>query len=197
MNNLFVKPGVIEGFSGPMASGKSRELLKRIDPLRWIQGANYIGFKPSLDNREKHCRSSENFIDWNYVSENNPSEILDYVNNGHDLVAIDEAQFFSEGIVDVVLELQKHMKNVVFAGLDFDFRGESFGSMKELTFRANELTKLYSVCACGEKAYYTQRLIDGVPAHYDSPIISLEGGNKKETYEPRCFKHHDVPGGKL
>lgn len=197
MSNMFVRYGVIEGFCGPMASGKSRELLKRVDPLRWIPGKSFIGFKPETDNREKHCRSSENFIDWIYVPASRPEEIFNYVNKSHDLVAIDEAQFFEKGIVKTVLNLQEKMKNVVFAGLDSDFRGEPFGSMKELMFYSNELTKLHAICnKCGEPAYYTQRLIEGKPAPYDAPTISIEGNQKKESYESRCFKHHNVPGKK-
>lgn len=193
MGSQFVRPGVIEGFSGPMASGKSGHLLKRVDPLRWIPGAEYIGFKPTIDSREKHCRSLNNFIDWVYVTE--PREMLDYVKGNHDLVAIDEAQFFGEEIVDVILEFQRGRKNVVFAGLDMDFRGKPFGSMKDLMFSANELTKLYAICpTCGDKAYYTQKLINGEPAHFNSAVVSIEGANSKESYEPRCFGHYEVPG---
>lgn len=195
MGSQFIHPGVIEGFGGPMASGKSAALLKRVDPLRWIPGAEYIGFKPGVDNREHHSRSSKNFIDWIYVV--SPGEILDYVKDSHDLVVMDEAQFFDKRVVSVVSELQAQLKNIVFAGLDFDFRGEPFGEMKELMFRSNEFEKLYAICpSCGDKAYYTQRLIDGKPAHYDSPIISIEGEKVRERYEPRCFRHHEVPGKK-
>lgn len=196
MTNLFVRYGVIEGICGPMASGKSSALLKRVDPLRWIPGKNFIGFKPETDEREKHCRCTENFIDWIYIPANKPEKIFEYVNRTHDLIAIDEIQFFNKKIVGVILKLQKLMKNVVFAGLDSDFRGEPFGAMKELMFHSNELTKLHAICNhCGEPAYYTQRLIDGNPAHYNSPIVSIEGKGKKESYESRCFKHHIIPRG--
>jgi thymidine kinase len=192
MSNIFVRYGVIEGFCGPMASGKSSALLKRVDPLRWIPGKNFIGFKPKTDNRENHCRCAENFINWIYLPANKPEEIFKYLNQSHDLIAIEEIQFFNKKIIEVVLKLQKLMKNIIFAGLDSDFRGEPFGSMKELMFHANELTKFHAICnRCGEPAYYTQRLIDGKPAPYNSKIISIEG---ESTYEPRCFKHHDVPG---
>ncbi|MFH0808249.1 MAG: thymidine kinase [archaeon] len=197
MGSQFVRPGVIEGFSGPMASGKSDALLKRVDPLRWIHGVSYIGFKPKIDVREKGSRYGEDFIDWIYVSEENPWEILDYVGVCHDMVVIDEVQFFGKEIVGVILELQRRMKNVIFAGLDGDFRAQPFGFMRDLMFAANELTKLYSICTvCGDKAYYTQRLIGGEPARYDSPVVSIEGKNVEEKYEPRCFRHHEVPGKK-
>ena len=194
MSSIFVRPGVIEGFSGPMASGKSSALLKRVDPLRWIAGKNFIGFKPETDNRERHCRSTENFIDWIFIPKERPEKIMEYINQSHDLVAIDEIQFFDKKIVDIVLRLQKLMKNIIFAGLESNFRGEPFGSMKELIFHANRLTKFHAICnICGEPAYYTQRMINGKPADYNSPIILIETKNNNESYEPRCFKHHEVP----
>lgn len=197
MSNRFVRHGVIEGFVGPMASGKSSALLKRVDPLRWIKGKDFIGFKPETDNRNKHCRCTENFINWIYIPADKPEKIFDHINQTHDLIAIDEAQFFNKKIVNVIQKLQKLMKNVIFAGLDSDFRGEPFGSMKELMFYSNELTKLHAICnECGEPAYYTQRLINKKPAPYNSPIVSIEGNKSPETYESRCFKHHIVPGKK-
>ncbi|MBT4257889.1 thymidine kinase [archaeon] len=194
MPSIFVRPGVIEGFAGPMKSGKSSALLKRVDPLRWIHGKSFIGFKPETDNREKHCRSTENFIGWINIPSDNPEKIFEHVTQTHDLIVIDEIQFFNKKIVGVILKLQKLMKNIIFAGLDRDFRGEPFGSMEQLMFHTNELTKLYAICnQCGEPAYYTQRLIDGEPAPYGAPIVSIEGKGKKEEYEARCFKHHIVP----
>ncbi len=70
-----VRPGVIKGFAGPMMSGKTGNLLKRIGPLRWMNGRfSYIGFKPEVDNRKVNCQSFEDFILWNYVG--SPEEIL-------------------------------------------------------------------------------------------------------------------------
>lgn len=196
MSNIYIRPGVIEGFCGPMMSGKSGLLLKRIDPLRWMNGRFcYICFRPKLDNREINCRSGKEFVKWIKIDEKKPEEILKYVRKEHDLIAIDEIQFFDKKIVKVILELQKNMKNVIFAGLDLTFRGEPFGPMPELISIANEFKKCHAICKkCGEPAYYTQRLIDGIPAHYNSPTVLIELKGKKETYEPRCFKHHEVLG---
>ncbi len=193
----FLERGVIEGFCGPMASGKTSALLKRIDPLRYIQGVDFIGFRPEIDTRDVIVRGGNNFIDWKYISEKNPYDIINYVSDKHDLVAIDEIQFFEKGIVSVILKLQKMNKNVVFAGLDSDFKGDAFGSMKELMFYANKLKKLYAVCTeCGSEAYYTQRLIDGKPAPVDSEVELIDGSSSLISYEPRCFSHHYVPGKK-
>jgi len=85
--NRFVRPGIIEGFAGPMMSGKTRKLLLRVDPLRWMnEKFSYIGFKSKLNNRKFNCRSFEDFIDWNYSL--NSKEIL-MLSKNYDLVAID------------------------------------------------------------------------------------------------------------
>ncbi|MBU2612240.1 MAG: thymidine kinase [Nanoarchaeota archaeon] len=188
--NYFVRPGVIEGFAGPMMSGKTGKLIQRVDPLRWMNGRfSYMGFKPRVDDRNFNSRSERDFIKWNYIKK--PEEIIS-ISKEYDLIAIDEIQFFGKNIVDVVLELQKQEKNIIFSGLDLDFRGEPFGSMPELMAIANEFEKLHSVCTkCGDPAYYTQRLINGEPAHYNSPLISIEG---ESEYTARCFRHHEVPG---
>lgn len=188
--NRFVRPGIIEGFAGPMMSGKTGKLLRRVDPLRWMDKKfSYIGFKPKIDNRNFNSRSSKDFINWNYVE--NPLDIIE-LSKDYDLVAIDEIQFFNKGIEGVVLTLQDNMKNIIFAGLDLDFRREPFGSMPFLITIANEFKKCYSICTkCGEPAYYTQRLINGKPAHYNSDIISIEG---ESEYSVRCFRDHEIPG---
>ena len=103
--NYFYRPGIIEGFVGPMMSGKSLRLLQRVDPLRWMNKKYvYAGFKPKVDNREVTCRNVKDFIHWIYID--NPKEILK-ISDKVDLFIIDEIQFFSKEIVKVVLELQK------------------------------------------------------------------------------------------
>ena len=80
---------------------------------------------------------------------------------------------------------------VIIAGLDQDFRGEPFGPMPRLMAVAEHVTKLQAVCTkCGSPASRTQRLINGVPAGYDDPVILV---GAKEAYEARCRKHHEVP----
>jgi thymidine kinase len=184
------KPFIIEGFTGPMKSGKTRALLKRIDPLRFDpRNYTYIGIKPGVDDRDFNSRSFEDFIDWKFVgsSKQIPSLVKDF-----DIIAIDEVQFFDKEITKVLLDLQEQGKNIIFSGLDLDFRGEPFGPMPELIVIANELIKFHAVCTkCGNPAYYTQRLINGLPAEYSAPTVSIEG---ESEYVPRCYEHHAVPG---
>ncbi|EPR27838.1 thymidine kinase, partial [Geobacillus sp. WSUCF1] len=108
------------------------------------------------------------------------------------VVAIDEVQFFSDDIIDVVQTLADCGYRVIAAGLDQDFRGEPFGPVPALMAIAESVTKLQAVCTvCGSPASRTQRLINGAPASYDDPVI-LVGAS--EAYEPRCRHHHEVPG---
>jgi thymidine kinase len=80
---------------------------------------------------------------------------------------------------------------MIVAGLDMDFRGEPFGPMPLLMAEAEEVEKLHAICVvCGATASRTQRLINGLPAQYDDPII-LVGAS--EVYEARCRYHHEVP----
>ena len=109
----------------------------------------------------------------------------------YDIVGIDEVQFFSSEIIQLIDELINQDTRVIVAGLDLDFRGEPFGVMPTLLAKAEFVTKLTAACKiCGEAATRTQRIIDGKPALYDSPIILV---GAKDSYEARCHKHHIVP----
>lgn len=110
-----------------------------------------------------------------------------------DVVGIDEAQFFDEGIVNVVQKISREGKRVILAGLDMNFRGEPFGSMPILMAIADEVLKLHAICTiCGEEATMTQRLVDGRPAKYDDPLIVI---GASEKYEARCKEHHYIDRG--
>ena len=107
------------------------------------------------------------------------------------VVAIDEAQFFGEGIIPVVQDLVDRGIRVIVAGLDMDFRGVPFGQMPKLLALAEIVDKLHAICmVCGEEATRTQRLVDGEPAYHDDPIIIV---GASEMYEARCRIHHQVP----
>ena len=94
-------------------------------------------------------------------------------------------------IVEVCEYLADKGIRVMVAGLDKDFRGESFGVMPELLTRAEFVTKLTAVCAkCGAPATRTQRLVNGKPAGFEDPIVMV---GADESYEPRCRHCHQVP----
>ncbi|GHH97938.1 thymidine kinase [Neobacillus kokaensis] len=183
--------GWVEVICGSMFSGKSEELIRRVRRAQFAK-QNIVVFKPKIDNR---------YSDQSVVSHNGSSfqakpishsiEILHHVEADIDVIAIDEIQFFDEGIVRVVQQLADQGHRVICAGLDQDFRGEPFGSMPLLMAIAESVTKLQAVCSvCGSPASRTQRLIDGRPASYHDPII-LVGAS--EQYEARCRHHHEVP----
>lgn len=183
--------GWVEVICGSMFSGKSEELIRRVRRAQFAK-QKIVVFKPKIDNR---------YSDHNVVSHNGASliakaishsiEILHHVEPELDVVAIDEVQFFDEGIVRVVQQLADSGCRVIAAGLDQDFRGEPFGQMPALLSIAEQITKLQAVCTvCGSPASRTQRLIDGKPASYFDPVI-LVGAS--EAYEPRCRHHHEVP----
>ena len=192
----FVKPGVLEVFSGPMKSGKSLALLHRVEKLKYMKGEKFLVFKPKLDTRDLVVRSRFGSLshDCIFVNEHIPEEIFSHVESDTTLVAIDEVHFFGSKIVPVILELLKQNKNVIAAGLDTDFRGEPFGSLPVLLSLADEVYKLNGICDfpdCRAPASRTQRLVNGVPADYYSLIILV--GDEKEGYQCRCLAHHEVP----
>ncbi|WP_172371341.1 thymidine kinase [Sporosarcina jiandibaonis] len=188
-----VQGGWIEVICGSMFSGKSEELIRRVKRAQFAKQKIAV-FKPEIDDR---------YSDEAVVSHNgttviaNPvassSHIDEFDKSSYDIIAIDEAQFFDEGIVEMVMKLADEGFRVIIAGLDQDFRGEPFGPMPSLMAVAEHVTKLQAVCTkCGCPASRTQRLINGVPAGYDDPIILV---GAKEAYEARCRKHHEVPHG--
>ena len=185
--------GWVEIICGSMFSGKSEELIRRVRRTQFAKQKIAV-FKPRLDNRY----SEEEVVSHNgakviAIPVERSKDIWDYVSDEYDVIGIDEAQFFDEGIVDVVQRLANHGFRVIVAGLDQDFRGEPFGPMPTLMAMAELVTKLQAVCqVCGSPASRTQRLINGQPAGYEDPVILI---GATEAYEPRCRHHHEVPAG--
>ncbi len=181
--------GWIEIISGPMYCGKSEELIRRIRRVK-IAKQNVGVFKPIIDNRySKSDVVSHSGDSIQAIPVDHPEDILKR-SLENDVVAIDEVQFFSKEIIQVVEDLANQGKRVILAGLDRDFRGEPFGSMPELLARAEYVDKLHAICViCGNPATRTQRLIDGKAASYDGPIVMV---GASEVYEARCRKCHKV-----
>lgn len=183
--------GWVEVICGSMFSGKSEELIRRVRRATYGNLSVRV-YKPVVDDR---------YGDDSVVSHNGTStiarpvessdHILEDINNGVDVIGIDEVQFFDENIVPVADELANKGIRVIIAGLDTDFRGESFGPMPKLMALGESVTKLNAICpVCGSPASRTQRLINGKPASYDDPVIMI---GASESYEPRCRHHHEVP----
>ena len=178
--------GYIEAVVGPMYSGKSEELIRRLKRAK-IAKQEVIVFKPCIDNRySKEDVVSHSGISIRAIAINHTEEIHKYITDETQVVGIDEVQFFDEGIVAVALELADKGIRVIAAGLDLDFKAEPFGPVPELLARAEFVDKLQAVCVkCGAPATRTQRLINKEPARYDDPIILV---GSTEYYEARCRK---------
>lgn len=183
--------GRLEVITGPMFCGKTDELLRRLRRAI-IAKQNIQVFKPGFDVRygnEKVTSHAGNEYDAHPIDD--ITEIPAKLEKDVTVVAIDEAQFFGDGVIPLVQELVDEGIRVIVAGLDMDFRGVPFGPMPELLAQAEIVDKLHAICmVCGEEATRTQRLVDGEPAYYEDPIIIV---GASEMYEARCRVHHQVP----
>jgi len=184
--------GWIEVIAGPMFSGKSEELIRRVKRVM-IAGQKVRVFKPLIDDRY-HASDVVSHDGQRVQAEplQNSAEILDALVEQKDLkvIAVDEAQFFDLELPAVLERAAQGGVRVIVAGLDMDFRGEPFGPMPALLARAEFVEKLSAVCVqCGRSATRTQRLINGEPARYDDAVILV---GAKEAYEPRCRACHVV-----
>lgn len=185
------REGWIEVISGCMFAGKTEELIRRINVLSYAK-KNIIVFKPKIDNRYSDSEVvSHSGAKVPCLVVEKAQDILKKIEADTEVVAIDEVQFFDKDIVEVCEYLADKGIRVMVAGLDKDFRGESFGVMPELLTRAEFVTKLTAVCAkCGAPATRTQRLVNGKPAGFEDPIVMV---GADESYEPRCRHCHQVP----
>uniref|UniRef100_A0A7C5VFQ5 Thymidine kinase n=1 Tax=Thermus caliditerrae TaxID=1330700 RepID=A0A7C5VFQ5_9DEIN len=184
------RQGWIEVIVGPMFSGKSEELIRRVKRAL-IAKQSVAVFKPRLDNRyhEAHVVSHDGER-VEAIPVESALEMEPYLTPLPQVVAVDEAQFLDRGLVALAEGLAGQGVRVILAGLDLDFRGEPFGIMPELLARAEFVEKLTAICVrCGAPATRTQRLVDGLPARYSDPVILV---GAQERYEPRCRACHQV-----
>jgi thymidine kinase len=183
IRNVPERGGWLEVVCGPMFSGKSEELIRRLRRAE-IAGQRAIVIKPLIDDRYDVTHVvSHSGAKLRAVTAAGSAEVLRLA-EGYQVVGIDEVQFFDEGIVDVVETLVSRDLRVVAAGLAQDFRGLPFGSMPVLLCVAEFVDKLQAVChGCGGPATLTQRLVDGAPAPFDGATIQV---GALDSYEARC-----------
>ena len=158
-----------------MASGKTRHLLTEIDTLRKYGNKKIAVFKPRTDTRSgmgciKSRKGDEDAAE--EIPASAPSELW------------------------ALLREKESLAGCRFQVIAFDFRGEPFGSTPDLALLAEDRCMwMTAYCTrCGGRALYPQRIIDGQPAHYNSPQVFVGGD---ETYEPRCDEHFVLPGRAL
>jgi thymidine kinase len=164
--------GLVEVITGSMFCGKTDELIRRLRRATIAKQKVQV-FKPSLDYRYNENKvTSHAGSDFEANPIENAEQILTLLDDDTTVVAIDEAQFFDDR-------------------LDTNFRGDPFGPMPVLMAKAEIVDKLHAICmVCGEPASRTQRLVNGVPAKYDDPVVIV---GASEMYEARCRQHHEVP----
>ena len=183
--------GSIEIICGSMFSGKTEEMIRRL--RRAIIAKQKVQvFKPVIDNRYKAEKvTSHAGADFEADPINDSSEILSKLDEDTTVVGIDEAQFFDDGIIEIIDKMADSGIRVIVTGLDMNFRGEPFGCVPVLMSKADHVDKLHAICmVCGKEAGRTQRLVNGKPAHYNDPIVIV---GASELYEARCRLHHEVP----
>ncbi len=184
MMSAQLNSGWIELVCGPMFSGKTEELIRRLRRAQ-IARQRVAIFKPKLDNRYiENCIVSHTRMQLeSYVIED-PKEILDHSYDAH-VIGVDEAQFFDERLISVCRKMANGGKRVIVAGLDKDFRAQPFGPMPLLLTEAEYVTKLLAICVdCGAPANFTQR----VSKDKDQVVIG-----ETDKYEARCRRCYQAP----
>ena len=176
-NEHFPRQGRIEVICGSMFSGKTEELIRRLNRARIAQQKVEI-YKPMIDTRY----SEENVVshDSNSVASTpvESSQSILLMATEADVVGIDEAQFFDEGLVEVCNTLANRGKRIIIAGLDMDFKGVPFGPMPALCAIAEDVTKVHAICVrCGNLAHVSHRIVAG-----DKQVMLGE----LQEYEPLC-----------
>jgi thymidine kinase len=182
----------LEIITGCMFSGKTEELIRRLERVR-IAGRKILLFKPTIDDRYADAavvtHYGREFAAHPLPPGEETIEKLIEVVGAEALaesavLAFDEGNFFSDRLTDLCQELVAMGKRVIVAGLDLTFAEEPFGPMGPLMSLADRVDKLQAVCVqCGGVATRSQRLIDGRPAPTDGPIIQVGGVG---SYEARC-----------
>lgn len=169
--------GWIEVITGSMFSGKTEELIRRLKRAKIARQKVEI-FKPRIEIRyseEEVVSHDDNAIQSTPVD--SASNIL-LLASQVEVVGIDEAQFFDDGLVDVCNRLAYGGVRVIIAGLDMDYRGKPFGPIPKLLSIAEYVTKVHAICVrCGSLANYTHRLSE------DDKLIVL---GETDIYEPLC-----------
>ncbi len=176
--------GWVEVICGPMFSGKTEELIRRLRRAM-IARLNVLVFKPQIDTRydEANIMSHSN-LSLPSVPIKSARDILEHVDDDTQVVGIDEIQFFDNDIIDICRQLADHDIRVICAGLDQDYRGIPFEPVPQLLATAEYISKTLAICmVCGNPAGRTQRLIK-------SKERILVGASN--VYEARCRKCHTV-----
>lgn len=202
--------GSIKVIIGNMFANKTGRLMHEIETLREFGRKRVLVLKPNIDTRSGQGLIKDyhgHTMAAHEVPVDDPCAVFRVLRRQESgagsrfhILAIDEVQFFSadSGLFQVADELLSLGYDVIAAGLALDFKREPFGctlSLVGLCQTSHDCIWLTPLCArCGKPAPLPQRIIDGEPAPYSSPQVQVGG---KETYEPRCYECHELPGRPL
>jgi len=181
--------GWVEVIVGSMFSGKSEELIRRLNRARIARQKVQV-FKPKIDARysveEIASHSGQKHLSRPVTTS---EELMSQIDPETQVVGIDEGQFFDSGLVAVVNELADSGKRVIVAGLDQDYRGKPFDPMPQLLSIAEFITKTHAICVkCGSTANYSQRTVES------DERVEVGASDKYEARCRKCFvPHSDAP----
>ncbi|HOY41632.1 MAG TPA: thymidine kinase [Chitinophagales bacterium] len=171
------KTGWIEVVCGSMFSGKTEELIRRLKRAK-IANLKVEIFKPQIDTRYHETEVVSHDSNSIMSTPVSSSQNILLLSSDVEVVGIDEAQFFDDGLPDVCEQLANRGIRVIIAGLDMDFLGRPFGPIPALLAKAEYITKVHAICVrCGALANHSYRLVES-----DTKVLLGE----KESYEPRC-----------
>ncbi len=177
--------GWIEVIVGPMFSGKSEELIRRLRRAEIARQRVQI-FKPMIDQRyAKNGIVSHSGLEISSDLVKTGAEVLQRIEPRTEVIGIDEGQFLGESLLEVCTKLADMGKRVIVAGLDTDFMGRPFEPIPRLLAVAEEIQKLLAICVrCGNPAVHTQRLVAS------EELIVVGAGGMYEARCRRCFEPH-------
>lgn len=181
--------GWIEVIAGSMFSGKSEELIRRLNRARIARQKVQV-FKPGIDDRysfeEIASHSGQKHVS---IPVKTTAEMMSQVLDETEVVGIDEGQFFDAAIIDAVNDLAANGKRVIVAGLDQDYTGKPFDPMPQLLSIAEFITKTHAICVkCGATANYSQRTVES------DARVEVGAADKYEARCRKCFiPHADAP----
>lgn len=184
--------GEITVVCGSMFAGKTEELIRRARRALYAKKTVQV-FKPAIDDRfDEAMVVTHQGVRHEAVPVRNVAELRASILPETEVVLIEEAQFFDESLVKLVVELADSGREVIVAGLDQDFRREPFGPMPHLLAVADEVVKLRAICACcGQVASHTYRMVEGSPVRRDDPLVLIGAA---ESYEARCRNCYTLRG---
>ena len=187
-----IKKGSLEVICGPMFSGKSEELIRRLRRAEIAQ-QNVAVFKHAIDDRyDINNVTSHNGTKLPAHATANGAHLLEKVQHeNYTVIGIDEVHFYTTDIINVICALVENGVRVIIAGLDMDYRGVPFGPMPTLLAIADSITKLKAICTqCGADAHFSQLLAANRPTIVNDEPLVLVGA--KDKFTARCRGCHTI-----